>query len=262
MPVKWLGRGEIIDMKVEDCKITANDEICKDIYRMEINCPNISVLANAGQFLHIRITNSYDPLLRRPLSICSIDSVKGNILLLYRIAGKGTSLLSKKKPGETINVMGPLGKGFPLFKNKKAAIIGGGIGVAPLFELSKHLVSPDIYLGYKSDAYLIEDFTKYGKLVHICTEDGLVGTKGYPIELFSSNINSYDIVYACGPKVMMKAVKNICEEKGVECYLSMEENMGCGIGACLTCSCKSKVDGEYKRVCIDGPVFNSKEVEL
>lgn len=249
-------------MHVEDCQIVSNKKVCKGIYKMDIHCPNITSIACAGQFLHIKISNCYDPLLRRPLSICSIDILKGDITLLYRVAGKGTELLSMKKSGDTLNIMGPLGKGFPVFKNKKPAIIGGGIGIAPLLELSKHLEFPDIYLGFKDDVYMVNDFSKYSKMLYLCTEDGRVGVKGFPTQLFLKNIEKYDIVYTCGPKAMMKIVKDICEYNEVECYISMEENMGCGIGACLVCSCKTNIEGEFKRVCIDGPVFISKEVSF
>ena len=147
---------------------------------MDIHCPNITSIACAGQFLHIKISNCYDPLLRRPLSICSIDILKGDITLLYRVAGKGTELLSMKKSGDTLNIMGPLGKGFPVFKNKKSAIIGGGIGIAPLLELSKHLEFPDIYLDLKR-MFMGNDFSKYFQNLYLCTEDGRVGVKGFQL---------------------------------------------------------------------------------
>jgi dihydroorotate dehydrogenase electron transfer subunit len=246
----------------ENCQIIENEKVSQDIYKMNIHCSSIVSIASAGQFLHIKIGEGYDPLLRRPISICSLDKSEGNITLLYRIAGKGTKLLSLKKPKDFLNVIGPLGNGFPIVKNKKCAIIGGGIGIAPLLELSKQIDSPDVYLGFKDEVYIINEFSKYSKEMFVFTEDGSKGVKGYPTQLLSDNIGKYDIVYTCGPKVMMGIVKDLCEEKGIECYLSMEEHMGCGIGACLVCSCNSNVEGVYKKVCVDGPVFNSKEVSL
>lgn len=249
-------------MLIEECKIVLNEEVGKDVFKIGIYCPSILSTASAGQFLYIKINDSYDPLLRRPFSICSLIKQKGLIILLYKVIGKGTELLAKKKIGDMLNVMGPLGKGFPICRDKKSAIIGGGIGIAPLLELSKHLNSPDIYLGFKDDVFLLEEFKEHSKTLYLYTEDGSKGTKGFPTSMFSKNINEYKTVYSCGPKAMMAAVKDICEKNNVNCYISMEEKMGCGIGACLTCSCKTNIKGEYKKVCIDGPVFNSKEVSF
>ncbi len=246
----------------ENCRIIDNEEICKDIYKLNIHSASIADIASAGQFMHIRIGEQYDPLLRRPISICNLDKSKGQITLLYRIFGRGTKLLSLKKSGDLLNVLGPLGNGFPIIKNKRCAVTGGGIGIAPLLELSKQLNLPDIYLGFKDEVYMINEFSMYSNKTFVFTEDGSTGILGYPTQLLLDNIGNYDIVYTCGPKIMMKKVKSICEEKGVECYLSMEENMGCGIGACLVCSCKTNFEGQYKKVCVDGPVFNSKEVNL
>lgn len=246
----------------ENCQIISNEEICKDIYKMNIHSPSIVSIAYPGQFLHIRIGEQYDPLLRRPISICDLDKSNGEITLLYRILGKGTKLLSLIKPGDFLNVLGPLGNGFPIFKDERCAVIGGGIGIAPLLELSKQLNSPDIYLGFKDEVYMVDGFSKCSSNTYVFTEDGNTGILGYPTQLLSENINNYDIVYTCGPKTMMRKVKAICEAKEVKCYLSMEEHMGCGIGACLVCSCKTNIEGQYKKVCVDGPVFNSKEVNM
>lgn len=249
-------------MYIDNYRVISNKQISPGIYRTDIYCPDICSVATAGQFVHIKISDGYDPLLRRPLSINNIEPENGCLSLLYRISGKGTDLLSRKKADDVLNIMGPLGKGFPIFYDKKSAVIGGGIGIAPLLELAKNLVEPDVYLGFKDYVYMEEEFYMYSKKLYICSEDGNVGIKGFPTHLLLNNINHYDVVYTCGPKAMMKAVKEICESNDVLCFVSMEENMGCGIGACLTCSCKTNKDGEYKRVCIDGPVFNSKEVNL
>ena len=246
----------------ENCQIIENEKVSQDIYKMSIHCSSIASISSAGQFLHIKIGEQYDPLLRRPISICSLDKSKGNITLLYRIAGKGTKFLSFKKPKDSLDIIGPLGNGFPIVKNKKCAIVGGGIGIAPLLELCKQIDFPDVYLGFKDEVYFANEFSKYSKEMFVFTEDGSKGIKGYPTQLLSDNIEKYDIVYTCGPKVMMKIVKDLCDKKEVECYLSMEEHMGCGIGACLVCSCSSNIEGVYKKVCVDGPVFNSKEVNL
>lgn len=246
----------------EVCRIISNDKVAESIYKMVIESKIISKMAMPGQFLHIKAGESYDPLLRRPISICDLDLDKSWITLLYRVCGKGTRLFANAKPNDFIDILGPLGKGFPTFENKRAAIIGGGIGIAPLLYLSKRLKSSDIYLGFRNEAYMIEDFMKYSDNIWIYTEDGSRGNKGYPIEALERNICNYDLVYACGPKIMLRAVKKLCEKNHIDCYISMEERMGCGIGACLVCACESSSNEEYKKVCTDGPVFNSKEVNL
>lgn len=247
-------------MYIGDCQIIENISLLEDIFKIELYCPHICFAAEAGQFVHIKVSEGCDPLLRRPLSINSIDKQKGSFTLLYKVIGKGTQLLSVKKSKGFLNIMGPLGKGFPIKNDKRTAVVGGGIGIAPLLELSKRLKSPDIYLGFNDCVYMVDEFSEYAKIIHVFTESGSTGIKGFPTQMLNNNICKYDVVYTCGPKTMMKAVKGICEDNEVLCFVSMEENMGCGIGACLTCSCKTNTVGKYKRVCIDGPVFDSKEV--
>jgi len=249
-------------MKREICRILSNDKVATDIYKMVIESKIISDMALPGQFLHIKVGKIYDPLLRRPISICDLDQIKGRITLLYRVCGKGTRLFAEIKSGDSLDIIGPLGKGFPIFESKRASIIGGGIGIAPLLYLSKKLKSSDVYLGFRDEVYMIDEFMSNSDNVCIYTESGSHGDKGYPIEALEKNINRYDVVYACGPKKMLSVVKKLCEENDIECYISLEERMGCGIGACLVCACESSNNGEYKKVCTDGPVFNSREVNL
>ena len=163
--------------------------------------------------------------------------------------------------------MGPLGNGFPL-KGKKAFLIGGGIGIPPILELAKQLkCEKQIVLGYRnSDMFLLDEFKKQGE-VYIATEDGSVGTKGNVLDAIRENALDAEVIYACGPTPMLRALKNYAAENNIECWISMEEKMACGIGACLACVCKSKeVDGHTnvhnKRVCKEGPVFLAEEVEL
>mgnify|MGYP001169658088 CR=1 FL=1 len=246
----------------EICRILSNDKVAAGIYKMVIESKVISKLALPGQFLHIKAGESYDPLLRRPISICDLDQDNGWITLLYRVCGKGTRLFADIKPGDKLDIIGPLGKGFPIFENKRTSIIGGGIGIAPLLYLAKKLKSSDIYLGFRDEVYMTDDFMSYSNNICIYTEDGSRGNKGYPIEALEKNILHYDVIYACGPKKMLSAIKRLCEMNQIDCYISMEERMGCGIGACLVCACESSNKEEYKKVCKDGPVFNSKEVKL
>lgn len=246
------------------CKVISNKEIAPSIFEMIIEDSDISIEAKPGQFLHIKVKLRSDTLLRRPISICDIDN--NNITIVYQVVGKGTKELSLVKPLEFIDVIGPIGNAYPIDNSKRCAIIGGGIGIAPLLGLSKRLKNCDAYLGFKSDVYKVDDFNRSCDNVIISTEDGSFGSKGY-ITDFISAIESYDIIYTCGPKVMMKMVKEMCHVlPSITCYLSMEERMGCGIGACLVCTCKTTNVGDskwhYKKVCTDGPVFNAEEVEL
>ena len=179
----------------------------------------------------------------------------------------GTEQFSKMKAGDTIPVIGPLGNGFPLIE-KKAFLIGGGIGVPPILELAKSLnCEKQIIVGYRdAQTFLKEELEANGTL-YISTEDGSVGTKGNVMDAIREHSLEADIIYACGPTPMLRALKSYAEENGIECYLSLEERMACGIGACLACVCKSKEKDHHsnvnnKRICKDGPVFLSTEVEL
>ena len=173
------------------------------------------------------------------------------------------------KAGDTIEILGPLGNGFPLEagRGKKAFLIGGGIGVPPMLELAKQLdAQKQLVMGYRDEQFLTDEFTKNGTL-YVATEDGSAGTKGNVMDAIRENALGAEIIYACGPSPMLRAIKQYAEENNIVCYVSMEERMACGIGACLACVCQSKeVDGHShvhnKRVCKDGPVFLSTEVEI
>lgn len=182
----------------------------------------------------------------------------------------GTEQFSKMKAGDTLPIIGPLGNGFPLEagKGKRAFLIGGGIGVPPILELAKQLdCEKQIIMGYRdADTFLKEQFEENGT-VYISTEDGSVGTKGNVMDAIRENGLEADIIYACGPTPMLRAIKQYAEEQGIECYISLEERMACGIGACLACVCQSKEKDHHsnvnnKRICKDGPVFLSTEVEI
>jgi dihydroorotate dehydrogenase electron transfer subunit len=249
----------------EICKILINKEIAAGIYEMELFSPCIAQAAQPGQFVHIRIHEGLYPLMRRPVSIHTTDQQRSTVTLLYRVAGQGTAELSKKEKGGSLDMMGPLGKGFPVMKHKKCAVVGGGIGMAPLLELAKSLEHCDAYLGFRDAAYKVEAFEEACGGVFMATEDGSAGYGGFVTELLKENIKSYDVIYSCGPKPMLKKVMEICQSSGVRCFVSLEERMGCGIGACLVCACKIKgEDGgwHHKKACKDGPVFDAREVEF
>ncbi|MDF2891807.1 MAG: 2-polyprenylphenol hydroxylase-like oxidoreductase [Clostridia bacterium] len=251
-----------VDMKNEICEIIHNKELTLGVFEMIFRSENIAALAMPGQFVHLRVNTGLYPLLRRPISIHSVDKTKGTVAIIYHIVGKGTEEISKQVTG-VIDVMGPLGNGFPKLAGKKCAVVGGGIGVAPLLELSKSLSHCDAYLGFRNCTYKVEAFENSCNKVYLTTEDGSAGHKGYITDQLKKNITEYDVVYTCGPKIMMKKVMEICQLNNVECYVSLEERMACGIGACLVCACKiQEENGEWhhKKVCKDGPVFNAKEV--
>ena len=254
------------EKKRENCTVVSQECIAAGIYSLWIQTEKIAADAKPGQFVSM-YTKDKTKLLPRPISICEIDKEDSSLHLVYRIAGKGTAEFSEKQTGDHLSVMGPLGNGFPL-KGKKAFLIGGGIGIPPILELAKQLnCEKQIVLGYRnSDMFLLDEFKKQGE-VYIATEDGSVGTKGNVLDAIRENALDAEVIYACGPTPMLRALKNYAAENNIECWISMEEKMACGIGACLACVCKSKeVDGHTnvhnKRVCKEGPVFLAEEVEL
>jgi len=247
----------------EKSVVVKQEKIASDVYSMWIQTEDIAKNSKAGQFITV-FSKDGSRLLPRPISICEID---GSMLrIVYRVVGKGTNEFSTFKKGEMIDIQGPLGNGYTLF-DKKAILLGGGIGIPPMLELAKQLnCEKEIILGYRDELFLDEEFAKYGK-VTIATEDGSVGTKGNVLDAMREHNISGEIIYACGPKPMLSAIKVYAQEHNIEAYLSMEEKMACGVGACLGCVCKSvEIDDHSrvynKRVCKEGPVFNSKEVEI
>jgi dihydroorotate dehydrogenase electron transfer subunit len=205
-------------------------------------------------------------MLPRPISICEVREETGALRLVYRVAGKGTEEFSRLKEGNSIDIMGPLGNGFPL-QGKKAILIGGGIGIPPMLELAKRLSCEKyIVLGYRDSTFLEEEFQPYGE-VFTATEDGSKGVKGNVLDAIRENGLEADIIYACGPTPMLRGVKAYAKEQGIECFLSLEERMACGIGACLACICKTGKKDHHTnvnntRICKEGPVFSGEEIEL
>lgn len=240
-----------------------------DIYSLWLDAPQIASQATPGQFISV-YSNDSGRVLPRPISICEIDREKGALRIVYRIAGKGTKEFSGMKAGETLDILGPLGNGFPMdvIKGKRVFMMGGGIGVPPMVQTAKEAEAEvTVIAGYRnSEIFLKEELEQNGTLV-IATEDGSVGTKGNVMDAIRENHLEADVIFACGPTPMLRAIKTYAEENGILCYISMEEKMACGVGACLACVCKSKdVDHHShvhnKRICKDGPVFLSTEVEL
>ena len=249
----------------DDYRIETVDSFSCSCFDMQVYCPEIANAAKAGQFVHIKIEGK---TLRRPISICEINSKAGIIRLVFDIRGDGTQWLAGKNEGEFLNILGPLGNGFDLSEtDKKALFVGGGMGTPPLLEAAKAFKGKsDAILGFKciDNAMLIDDFKNVCSKVITMSDDGSLGEKGFVTTLLCDRImnGKYDVVYSCGPSAMLKAVSEIATENNVECYVSMEERMACGVGACLVCACKVKENNKdtYKHVCKDGPVFNAKEI--
>lgn len=255
----------------EEAVVVSQEQLAEGIFSMWLQT-KAAEKAKPGQFISM-YTNDGSKLLPRPISICEIDKENEQLRVVYRVTGEktGTEQFSRMKQGDTVPVIGPLGNGFPLEKaeGKKAFLMGGGIGVPPILELSKQLgcAKKQIVVGYRDeDTFLREAFEANGE-VYISTEDGSVGTKGNVMDAIREHALEAEIIYACGPTPMLRAIKNYAGENGIECYISLEERMACGIGACLACVCKSKDKDHHsnvnnKRICKDGPVFLSTEVEI
>lgn len=246
-------------------KVMSQSQIGTDVFDLVLLAKEAAELAKPGQFISM-YSNDKSKLLPRPISICGVDKEAGTLRVVYRTVGEGTKEFSAMAAGDTLDVIGPLGNGFSL-KDKKAILLGGGIGIPPMLELAKQLeCEKTAVLGYRDEIFLAEEFEKVLP-TYIASEDGKTGTKGTVIDALRENEITGDIIYACGPTPMLKAIKTYALEHGMEAQLSLEERMACGIGACLACVCKSKeVDSHThvhnKRVCKDGPVFDAKEVEF
>lgn len=252
----------------ETAVILEQREISDQIYSLWLHADDIVREARPGQFVSVYCRDE-SRLLPRPISICELDKESGRLRLVYRAVGAGTQEFSSYGPGETLELVGPLGNGFPLDKGyEKPLLIGGGIGVPPMVELAKWLPGDKaIVSGYRNgDLFLKEELSRNAAL-YVATEDGSAGTKGNVLDAVRENRLEADAIFACGPAPMLRALKAYAAEQGIDCYLSLEERMACGIGACLACVCTSKdVDAhtnvKNKRICKDGPVFAAEEIEL
>ena len=254
--------------KKETATVFEQHEIAPGIYDMWINT-DLALQAKPGQFISVYPHNA-STLLPRPISICEVDKENRRLRIVYRIAGKGTTEFATYHTGRKIQILGTLGNGFPVEEGtgKKVFLMGGGIGIPPMLQLAKEMkAEKQIVLGYRDDElFLKEDLEKNGAL-YIATEDGSVGTRGNVMDAIRENKIDADVIFACGPMPMLRAIKNYAEEKGIPAYISLEERMACGVGACLGCVCKTKEKDHHShvnnaRVCTDGPVFEAKEVEI
>lgn len=250
-------------------KILKNEPVAKDIFEMVLEVPEIAKKAKPGQFLNLRLSEKLDPLLRRPISIHAIDPEKGTLAMLYLVVGKGTAMMRDMEAGETIDVLGPLGNGWNCeFEGRHAVIVGGGIGIAPLYPLAEALIQNgkdvELIVGAKNKEYLtdLSIYENIGVKVTVTTDDGSAGMKGFVTTalLHSIQADACDYIYACGPLPMLKFVEKLAIEHGRPGQVSTESHMGCGLGICLLCPSKV-TSGGYKRTCTDGPVFEIGELD-
>ncbi|MCD7750370.1 MAG: dihydroorotate dehydrogenase electron transfer subunit [Lachnospiraceae bacterium] len=247
--------------------VRSQTRLTEGIYDMWLDT-DLACDARPGQFIGVYPLDQ-STLLPRPISICEVNEEKTALRLVYRVVGAGTAEFSAWQAGENVQVLGVLGNGYPLEagKGRCVALLGGGIGVPPLLETAKALPQVHTFLGYRNaDTFLKEDFARYSTL-HIATEDGSKGTKGNVLDALRESGLKPDVIMACGPMPMLRAIKQYAEREGVEAYISLEERMACGVGACLGCVVKTKdIDAHSHvrnaRICTDGPVFNAKEVDI
>lgn len=254
--------------KKEWARVLWQRELAFGIYDLWLET-DLAGEAKAGQFIGL-YPEDKSTLLPRPISICEVDRKGGRLRLVYRLTGQGTGEFSSYEPGKRVALLGVLGNGFPLEKGegKKAFLLGGGIGIPPLLQLAKELkADKQILLGYRdSSLFLHKELADYGE-VFVATEDGSVGTKGNILDAIEANSLTAEVIYACGPMPMLRAVKAYAAEKGILAYLSLEERMACGVGACLGCVAKTTKENHHShvnnaRVCTDGPVFEAGEIEI
>lgn len=252
----------------EKISVISNERLTDDIFDLRFYTKDIAKDAKPGQFVNVYSADS-SRLLPRPISICEVDG--NEMRLVYRRVGEGTKEFSRLQKGDERYVTGPVGKGYDIGhlngNFQSAALFGGGAGIPPMIELAKRLkIRTDVFLGYRDVLFLNNDFPEK-VTVHIATEDGSVGTKGNVMDALRESGITPDVICACGPMPMLKAIKVYSEENGIKTYFSLEERMACGVGACLGCVCKTKETDEHSqvenaRVCVDGPVFDAGEVIL
>ena len=263
--------------KIVEALVVNQDEISPGHFRLRLAAPEVAGLAVPGQFLQLSVGNTLDPLLRRPLSIHDVDEAKGEVLLFYRVAGRGTGLLARKGAGATVNLLGPLGREFtPPTADSQPVLVAGGMGIAPLFFLLRKLAQrgrlAQVFLGAVTAELLFfrEEIQAMEHQLHLATDDGSLGYKGTVTSLLADYLadlppteRCQQMVYSCGPPGMLKHICSILNKTGLPGEISLEEHMGCGVGACLSCVCKIKEeqdDWRYQRICTEGPVFPAAKV--
>ncbi len=252
----------------ENAIILENKELCKNVFYMKLKSPQIAKDIVPGQFVNIKCSEGYDAFLRRPISVYYVQG--DNIEIVYQVKGLGTSKLPRFDVGDAISLLGPLGKGFDeSITNQRIAVVGGGIGIFPLYFLLKRLnnCEKSSFIGFRGKDFVIleKEFTEASDKFTICTDDGSYGLHGLVTEPFEELLKTgLDKVYTCGPHLMIEKVAKLCLQYNVKCQVSMEQRMCCGVGACSVCVCKAKSNNEdkwdYLKVCKNGPVFEATQL--
>ena len=253
----------------ETVRVLSTAKLAEDIYEMWLET-KLAYQKNAGRFIALYPKNKAT-LLPRPISICERNVEKRALRIVYRIAGEGTKEFSTYRAGDTADILDVLGNGYPLEEaaGKTALLLGGGIGIPPLLELAKELTDCKKYivLGYRDkQLFLYEELKQYGE-VYVATEDGSAGIKGNVLDAVAAHALQADLIYACGPMPMLRAVKNYAAKKKIPAWISLEERMACGVGVCLGCVCKTATKDAHShvhnaRICTDGPVFLAEDVDI
>lgn len=240
-------------------ELIKNQQIAEGIFEWVVKNPQLSSIAQPGQFAHVAVPGK---TLRRPISICDADSE--TLRLVFQVKGEGTEIMSQLKEGTMVDIIAPLGTGFTVEKGKRYCFIGGGIGVPPMLYTAKATENPLVITGFRNKDLVIlqDDFVNSGAELVLTTDDGSAGIHGFVTDVLKEKINEVDEICACGPMPMLRAIAQIAKDNNKPCQVSLEERMGCGVGACLVCACKVRKAGveEYLHVCKNGPVFNAEEV--
>jgi len=249
-------------LKLHTLKIIKQEPVAPGYQRLTLAR---GIAAQAGQFVQVRVSETLDPFLRRPISVH--DAAEDRLVLLYRTVGRGTALLAAKKAGETLDLLGPLGSSFPLTDRAQAVVVAGGIGAAPLYYLLRTLKRAgkqvSFFYGARTEAELLlrEEYRALATNYSEATDDGSAGSRALVTDLAAPAIASLDAtVYACGPSPMLKEVARLADYYGRSCFVSLEAQLACGVGACLGCVVPVRGQEKYRRVCVDGPVFAAGEV--
>lgn len=252
-------------------EIVHQEALGPQIFRMTLRAPEIAAAARPGQFVMVRVAEGHDPLLRRPFSIHQTTDA-GLVRILYKVLGKGTAILADMTPGKHLNLVGPLGRGFDQSRAESVCLVGGGMGMAPLYFLAKDILRrmriprPVVLLGARTAAEIVRlarDFADLGLEPHVATDDGTMGHHGTVVGLLPVHLDPGQqwSICTCGPHPMMKAVATTCRQHDWKCQVSLETMMACGISACLGCAVPAAdLAGPYLHVCKDGPVFEAGEV--
>lgn len=257
--------------RLHRAKILSHVPAGRGFFRLVLKAPETAAAAQPGQFVMLRVSENLDPLLARPFGISAVPS-RSSIEIVYRVVGRGTALLTRKSAGHELSVLGPLGKGFPLpGKDTTPVLVGGGSGFPPLHFLAQRAGSrAHFFIGARNKeclppASIIKSFRDVTSRVHVATEDGSTGVHGMSTDILNAFLSKMEnkthlVIYACGPHAMLAVASRIAAEHSIPCYVSMEERMACGLGACMGCSVPVKAGG-YKRACKEGPVFDSRDIE-